>query len=72
MVNILNLFKKDKGDDELESYFECEDDVEAALTWLDNHPNATLEEYEAWLNGRDDAISKIKLSKSENKDRSYI
>lgn len=41
-------------------YFECEDDVEAALNYLDNHPNCTIEEYEEWLNGREEAIKEIK------------
>lgn len=59
---------KDKNANDFDEYYEYEDDVEAALTWLDNHPNATLEEYEDWLTGREDAISKIKLSKSKNKD----
>lgn len=70
MKNLLGIFMKSKNSDKnmFNEYYECEDDVEAALVWLDNHPNATLEEYEVWLNGRDDAISKIKLSKSKNKD----
>ena len=42
------------------SYFECEDAVEAAQLYLDNHQNVTLEEYEAWLDSRDKAIKKIK------------
>ena len=42
------------------SYFECEDSVEEALTWLDNHPTATLEKYEKWLDERDEAIKKMK------------
>lgn len=61
--------KKCDGDT-LAEYYECEDDVEAAMVWLDNHPNATLEEYEAWLTSREEAIAKIKLSKSEAKNRS--
>ena len=70
MKNLLGIFIKSKNRDKdvLAEYYEYEDDVEAALTWLDNHPNATLEEYEDWLTGREDAISKIKLSKSKNKD----
>ena len=70
MKNLLGFFfkAKDKNANDFDEYYEYEDDVEAALTWLDNHPNATLEEYEDWLTGREDAISKIKLSKSKNKD----
>ena len=66
MINILNLFKRDKEFEELESYFDYDDAVEASLTWLDNHPNATLEEYEDWLTSREEAMSKIKLSKSDH------
>lgn len=70
MKNLLGIFIKSKNRDKdvLAEYYECEDDIEAALTWLDNHPNTTLEEYEDWLTGREEAMSKIKLSKSKNKD----
>lgn len=60
MINLPNLFKKDKEQEELESYFECEDSVEAALNYLDEHPNCTLEEYEEWLTHRENAIKEIK------------
>lgn len=60
MINLPNLFKKDKEQEEPESYFECEDSVEAALNYLDEHPNCTLEEYEEWLTHRENAIKEIK------------
>lgn len=60
MVNILNLFKKDEKNEEIESYFECEDSVEAALNYLDNHPNCSIEEYEEWLSHREEAVKEIK------------
>lgn len=60
MINLPNLFRKDKEQEELESYFECEDSVEAALNYLDEHPNCTLEEYEKWLTHRENAIKEIK------------
>lgn len=59
MINLRNLFKNDKEQEELESYFECEDSVEAALNYLDNHPDCTLEEYEEWLSHREKAIKEI-------------
>lgn len=62
--SLLNLFGRDDSKD-LDEYFELEDDVEAALTWLDNHPNATLEEYETWLTHREEAIKKIKENYKE-------
>lgn len=63
MFNLLNLFKKNKQSDEIDmSYFDCEDSVEAALNYLDNHPNCTLEEYEEWLSHRENAIKEIKES----------
>ena len=62
--SLLNLFGRDDSKD-LDEYFELEDDVEAALVWLDNHPNATLEEYEAWLTHREEAIKKIKENYKE-------
>ena len=61
MFNLLNLFKKNKQSDEVDmSYFDCEDSVEAALNYLDNHPDCTIEEYEEWLSHREHAIKKIK------------
>lgn len=60
MINLRNLFKNDKEQKELESYFECEDSVEAALNYLDNHPDCTIEEYEEWLSHREKAIKEIK------------
>lgn len=59
MINIFK-HKNDKQEDIDLSYFDCEDMVEAALIYLDNHPNCTLEEYEAWLTDRENAIRKIK------------
>lgn len=61
MFNLLNLFKKNKQSDEVDmSYFDCEDSVEAALNYLDNHPDCTIEEYEEWLNHREEAVKDIK------------
>ncbi len=61
MFNLLNLFKKNKQSDEVDmSYFDCEDSVEAALNYLDNHPDCTIEEYEEWLSHREKAIKEIK------------
>jgi copper oxidase (laccase) domain-containing protein len=61
MFNLLNLFKKNKQSDEIDmSYFDCEDSVEAALNYLDNHPDCTLEEYEEWLSHREEAVKEIK------------
>ena len=51
---------------ELEEHLKCEDDVEAALNFLDNHPKCTLEEYEAWLTHRENAIKEIKESMHED------
>ena len=67
MNRLFSFLRRSKEEelDHLLKYFECEDDVEAALTWLDNHPNAELEEYENWLTHRENAIAKIKASKSE-------
>lgn len=59
MINLRNLFKNDKELEELESYFKCEDSVEAALNFLDNHPDCTLEEYEEWLSHRENAVKEI-------------
>ena len=61
-MRIRNLLSKDWGA-ELDEYFKCEDDVEAALNFLDNHPDCTLEEYEAWLTHRENAIKEIKENK---------
>lgn len=61
MFNLLNLFKKNKQSDEVDmSYFDCEDSVEAALNYLDNHPDCTIEEYEEWLSHREKAVKEIK------------
>lgn len=61
MFNLLNLFKKNKQSDEVDmSYFDCDDSVEAALNYLDNHPDCTLEEYEEWLSHREEAVKEIK------------
>lgn len=61
MFNLLNLFKKNKQSDEIDmSYFDCEDSVEAALNYLDNHRDCTIEEYEEWLSHREKAIKEIK------------
>ncbi len=61
MFNLLNLFKKNKQSDEIDmSYFDCEDSVEAALNYLDNHPDCTIEEYEEWLSHREEAVKEIK------------
>lgn len=61
MFNLLNLFNKNKQSDEIDmSYFDCEDSVEAALNYLDNHPDCTIEEYEEWLSHREEAVKEIK------------
>jgi len=61
MFNLLNLFKRNEQSDEVDmSYFDCEDSVEAALNYLDNHPDCTIEEYEEWLSHREEAIKDIK------------
>lgn len=61
MFNLLNLFKKNKQSDEVDmSYFDYEDSVEAALNYLDNHPDCTIEEYEEWLSHREEAVKEIK------------
>ncbi len=61
MFNLLNLFKKTESSNEVDiSYFDCEDSVEAALNYLDNHPDCTLEEYEEWLSHREEAVKEIK------------
>ena len=57
-MRLRNLLSKD-WEAELDEYFKCEDDVEAALNFLDNHPDCTLEEYEAWLTHRENAIKEI-------------
>ena len=64
-MRLRNLLSKDWGA-ELDEYFKCEDDVEAALNFLDNHPDCTLEEYEAWLTHRENAIKKIEENKRED------
>lgn len=61
MFNLLNLFKKNKQSDEIDmSYFDYEDSVEAALNYLDNHPDCTIEEYEEWLSHREEAVKEIR------------
>ena len=61
MFNLLNLFKRNEQSDEVDmSYFDCDDSVEAALNYLDNHPDCTIEEYEEWLSHREEAIKDIK------------
>ena len=60
MINLLNLFKRNEPSDEVDMYyFDCEDSVEAALNYLDNHPDCTIEEYEEWLSHREKAIKEI-------------
>lgn len=67
MFKLFKLFKRDAPKDEIDmSYFDCEDDVEAALNYLDNHPNCTIEEYEEWLSHREEAIKEIKENCSGN------
>lgn len=61
-MRLRNLLSKDCGA-ELDEYFKYEDDVEAALNFLDNHPDCTLEEYEAWLTHRENAIKDIEENK---------
>ena len=61
-MRLRNLLSKN-WEAELDEYFKCEDDVEAALNFLDNHPDCTLEEYEAWLTHRENAIKEIEESK---------
>ena len=64
-MRLRDLLKTD-WNAELEEYFKCEDDVEAALNYLDNHPNCTLEDYEAWLTHRENAIKEIEGNKRED------
>ena len=64
-MRLRDLLKKDWSA-ELEEYFKCEDDVEAALSYLDNHPNCSIEEYEEWLTHREKAIKEIEENKREN------
>lgn len=64
-MRLRDLLNRDWGA-ELEEYLKCEDDVEAALNFLDNHPNCTLEEYEAWLTHRENAIKEIKEGMHED------
>lgn len=55
------MFKnKQETETDLLSYFELEDDVEAALIYLDNHKNVSLDEYLDWLEGRETAMKKIR------------
>lgn len=63
-MNLFDVFKRHKSEKSIceidLSYFECDDSVDAALNYLDNHPNCTLEEYEEWLSHRENAIKEIK------------
>ena len=55
------MFKnKQETETDLLSYFEVEDDVEAALIYLDNHKNVSLDEYLDWLEGREKAMKTIR------------
>ena len=69
-ISILKKFsgmfkKKQETETDLLSYFELEDDVEAALIYLDNHKNVSLDEYLDWLEGREKAMKTIR----ENRKR---
>ena len=69
-ISILKKFsgmfkKKQETETDLLSYFELEDDVEAALMYLDNHKNVSLDEYLDWLEGREKAMKTIR----ENRKR---
>lgn len=58
------MFKnKQETETDLLSYFELEDDVEAALMYLDNHKNVSLDEYLDWLEGREKAMKTIRENK---------
>ena len=64
-ISILKKFsgmfkKKQETETDLLSYFELEDDVEAALMYLDNHKNVSLDEYLDWLEGREKAMKTIR------------
>lgn len=64
-ISILKKFsgmfkKKQETETDLLSYFEVEDDVEAALMYLDNHKNVSLDEYLDWLEGREKAMKTIR------------
>lgn len=63
-MSLLDFFKHNKCRATKENYetdyFECEDDVEAALNYLNNHENCSLEEYEAWLTHREEAMKAIR------------
>ena len=64
-ISILKKFsgmfkKKQETETDLLSYFELEDDVEAALIYLDNHKNVSLDEYLDWLEGREKAMKTIR------------
>ncbi len=64
-MRLRDLLSKDLGA-EFDEYFRCEDDVEAALNYLDNHPNCAIEEYEEWLTHRENAIREIEENKRED------
>lgn len=59
LSKISRIFKCNKYDDLL-SDFNYDDEIEAALNYLDNHPNCTIEEYEEWLTNRELARQTIK------------
>lgn len=66
LLDLLRLSQK-KNENEVSDfldYFVCEESVEAALNFLDNHPDCTLEEYEEWLTHRGEAIKTM----NENKE----
>ena len=70
-ISILKKFsgmfkKKQETETDLLSYFELEDDVEAALTYLDNHKNVSLDEYLDWLEGREKAMKTIRGNRKKH------
>ena len=63
------MFKnKQETETDLLSYFELEDDVEAALMYLDNHKNVSLDEYLDWLEGREKAMKTIRENRTHESD----
>ena len=72
-ISILKKFsgmfkKKQETETDLLSYFELEDDVEAALMYLDNHKNVSLDEYLDWLEGREKAMKTIREKRKYESD----
>lgn len=72
-ISILKKFsgmfkKKQETETDLLSYFELEDDVEAALIYLDNHKNVSLDEYLDWLEGREKAMKTIRENRKHESD----